>query len=79
MASSFLYHGTDIGVVTAARAPTVAHCTQRVIEPLIRLPKSSVVTLAADRGLDASSSRSPTSTRSTSRSRSTPTRSSSPA
>ena len=44
MASSFIYMDTDIGVVTAARAPTVAHCTQRVTEPLIRLPKSSVVT-----------------------------------
>jgi endonuclease/exonuclease/phosphatase (EEP) superfamily protein YafD len=44
MASSFIYNDADIGVVTAARAPTVAHCTQRVTEPLIRLPKSSVVT-----------------------------------
>ncbi len=44
MASSFVYNGSDVGVVTAARAPTVAHCTQRVVEPLIRLPKSSVVT-----------------------------------
>jgi endonuclease/exonuclease/phosphatase (EEP) superfamily protein YafD len=50
MASSFLYNGADIGVVTAARAPTVAHCTQRVTEPLIRLPKSSVVTWFPLRG-----------------------------
>ena len=50
MASSFLYKETDIGVVTAARAPTVAHCTQRVTEPLIRLPKSSVVTWLPLRG-----------------------------
>jgi endonuclease/exonuclease/phosphatase (EEP) superfamily protein YafD len=47
MASSVHLQGRDIGVVTAARAPTVAHCTQRVTEPLIRLPKSSVVTVAA--------------------------------
>jgi endonuclease/exonuclease/phosphatase (EEP) superfamily protein YafD len=44
MASSFIYMDTDIGVVTASRAATVAHCTQRVTEPLLRLPKSSVVT-----------------------------------
>lgn len=44
MASSFVYNGADVGVVTAARAPAVAQCTQRVVEPLIRLPKSSVVT-----------------------------------
>ncbi len=50
MASSFIYKDTDIGVVTAARAPTVAHCTQRVTEPLIRLPKSSVVTWLPLRG-----------------------------
>jgi len=50
MASSFIYKDTDIGVVTAARAPTVAHCTQRVTEPLLRLPKSSVVTWLPLRG-----------------------------
>lgn len=44
MASSFIYNDADIGVVTASRAGTVAHCTQRVTEPLLRLPKSSVVT-----------------------------------
>jgi len=52
MASSFIYDGADIGVVTAARAPAVAHCTQRVTEPLIRLPKSSVVTWLPLRGSD---------------------------
>jgi endonuclease/exonuclease/phosphatase (EEP) superfamily protein YafD len=50
MASSFLYKDADIGVVSAARAPTVAHCTQRVTEPLLRLPKSSVVTWLPIRG-----------------------------
>lgn len=44
MASSFLYRDVDIGVLSAARVPFVAHCTQRVTEPLLRLPKSSVVT-----------------------------------
>ena len=50
MASSFIYKEMDIGVVTAARAPTVAHCTQRVTEPVLRLPKSSVVTWLPLRG-----------------------------
>ncbi len=50
MASSFIYRDVDIGVVTAARASTVAHCTQRVTEPLILLPKSSVVTWLPLRG-----------------------------
>jgi endonuclease/exonuclease/phosphatase (EEP) superfamily protein YafD len=44
MASSFLYYDTDIGVLTATRAVPVAHCTLRVVEPLIQLPKSSVIT-----------------------------------
>ena len=44
MASSFLYYDTDIGVLTATRAAPVAHCTLRVVEPLIQLPKSSVIT-----------------------------------
>jgi endonuclease/exonuclease/phosphatase (EEP) superfamily protein YafD len=44
MASSFIYRDVDTGVVTASRAPSVAQCTQRVTEPIIRLPKSSVVT-----------------------------------
>ena len=43
MASSFLYYDTDIGVITASRAIPVANCTLRVVEPLILLPKSSVV------------------------------------
>ena len=43
MASSFIYRGADIGVVTATRVPPVASCTQRAVEPLLRLPKSAVV------------------------------------
>jgi endonuclease/exonuclease/phosphatase (EEP) superfamily protein YafD len=43
MASSFLYGGDDIGVLTAARVAPIASCTQRVVEPLIRLPKSAVI------------------------------------
>jgi endonuclease/exonuclease/phosphatase (EEP) superfamily protein YafD len=44
MASSFLYEARDIGVLTAARTAPLATCTQRVVEPLLRLPKSAVIT-----------------------------------
>jgi endonuclease/exonuclease/phosphatase (EEP) superfamily protein YafD len=44
MASSFLHADIDIGVLTAARVAPLAACTQRVVEPLLRLPKSSVIT-----------------------------------
>jgi endonuclease/exonuclease/phosphatase (EEP) superfamily protein YafD len=44
MASSFLHADVDIGVLTAARVAPLAACTQRVVEPLLRLPKSSVIT-----------------------------------
>jgi endonuclease/exonuclease/phosphatase (EEP) superfamily protein YafD len=43
MASSFLYDESDIGVLTATRVPPVASCTQRVLEPLLRIPKSAVI------------------------------------
>ncbi len=44
MASSFLHADIDIGVLTAARVAPLAACTQRVVEPLLHLPKSSVIT-----------------------------------
>ena len=44
MASSFLYSDIDIGVVTGSRKTPLASCTQRVVEPLIRIPKSAVIT-----------------------------------
>jgi endonuclease/exonuclease/phosphatase (EEP) superfamily protein YafD len=44
MASSFIYDNVDIGVLTATRAVPIANCTQRVVEPLLRLPKSSIIT-----------------------------------
>ena len=44
MASSFIYQSADIGVMTAARALPVAICTQRFVEPVLRLPKSAVIT-----------------------------------
>jgi endonuclease/exonuclease/phosphatase (EEP) superfamily protein YafD len=43
MASSFFFATDDIGVLTAARIAPLASCTQRVVEPLIRLPKSAVI------------------------------------
>jgi len=44
MASSFLYEDTDIGVLTATRLAPLASCTQRAVEPIIRIPKSAVIT-----------------------------------
>lgn len=43
MASSFIYREHDIGVLTATRVAPVANCTQRMTEPLLRLPKSAVI------------------------------------
>lgn len=43
MASSFIYEDNDIGVLTATRVLPVANCTQRVVEPFIRIPKSTVI------------------------------------
>jgi endonuclease/exonuclease/phosphatase (EEP) superfamily protein YafD len=43
MASSFEYANSDIGVLTAAHVEPVASCTQRAMEPLLRLPKSVVI------------------------------------
>jgi endonuclease/exonuclease/phosphatase (EEP) superfamily protein YafD len=43
MASSFAYGNYDIGVLTAARVEPVESCTQRIVEPLLRLPKSAVI------------------------------------
>jgi endonuclease/exonuclease/phosphatase (EEP) superfamily protein YafD len=43
MASSFLTAGTDIGVLTASRTQALATCTERAVEPLLRIPKSAVI------------------------------------
>lgn len=43
MASSFIYRERDVGVLTATRVAPVANCTQRTVEPLLRLPKSAVI------------------------------------
>ena len=44
LASSFMVEDVDIGVLTATRSVPVAICTQRVVEPLLRIPKSAVIT-----------------------------------
>jgi endonuclease/exonuclease/phosphatase (EEP) superfamily protein YafD len=44
LASSFLYDSNDIGVLTATRIAPAASCTQRAMEPLLRIPKSTVIT-----------------------------------
>lgn len=43
MASSFLSGTEEFGVLTATRIVPIASCTQRATEPLIRIPKSSVI------------------------------------
>jgi endonuclease/exonuclease/phosphatase (EEP) superfamily protein YafD len=43
MASSFGYGGFDIGVLTASRVPPLSTCTARAVEPLLRIPKSAIV------------------------------------
>ena len=43
MASSFLLGADDNGVLTATRIAPIASCTQRAVEPLIRIPKSGVI------------------------------------
>lgn len=50
MASSFIYANIDTGVLTASRVEPVANCTQRIVEPLLRLPKSAVVSWFPLRG-----------------------------
>ena len=43
MASSFLLGADDNGVLTATHIAPIASCTQRAVEPLIRIPKSAVI------------------------------------
>ena len=50
MASSFLYQDTDIGVLTAARVLPLASCTELVVEPWLRIPKSATVSWFALEG-----------------------------
>jgi endonuclease/exonuclease/phosphatase (EEP) superfamily protein YafD len=50
MASSFIYANIDTGVLTASRVEPLASCTQRVVEPLLQLPKSAVISWFPLRG-----------------------------
>jgi endonuclease/exonuclease/phosphatase (EEP) superfamily protein YafD len=50
MASSFLYRETDYGVLSASRTVPVAACTERVVEPLLQIPKSAAIEWFALRG-----------------------------
>jgi len=43
LASSFVFDGTDFGVVIAARVRPVSFCTGRAFEPLLGIPKSLLV------------------------------------
>jgi endonuclease/exonuclease/phosphatase (EEP) superfamily protein YafD len=51
MASSFTFGADDIGVLTASRVAPRASCTQRVVEPLLRLPKSAVISWFGLKGM----------------------------
>jgi endonuclease/exonuclease/phosphatase (EEP) superfamily protein YafD len=44
MASSFMRGERDVGVLTGTRTAPLASCTERVMEPILRLPKSAVIT-----------------------------------
>jgi endonuclease/exonuclease/phosphatase (EEP) superfamily protein YafD len=43
MASSFTYEDADIGVLSATRVSPIGECTERVVEPWLRIPKSATV------------------------------------
>lgn len=44
LASAFMLHDHATGVLSAARVPPRSACVQRVFEPLLRLPKSAMIT-----------------------------------
>ncbi len=50
LASSFMLHDHATGVLSAARVPPKSACVQRVFEPLLRLPKSAMITRYALQG-----------------------------
>jgi endonuclease/exonuclease/phosphatase (EEP) superfamily protein YafD len=51
LASSFLLHDHATGVLNAARVPPASACVQRVVEPLLRLPKAALITRYEVNGL----------------------------
>ena len=44
MVHAFDYNGAESGVLTASKAPASGACLSRVVEPLIRIPKSWLMT-----------------------------------
>ncbi len=50
LASSFKLNGHETGVLTAARVRPTSACVQRFFEPLLQLPKSTVITRYGLRG-----------------------------
>jgi endonuclease/exonuclease/phosphatase (EEP) superfamily protein YafD len=50
MASSFMYQDTDVGVLTAARVLPIASCTELIVEPWLRIPKSATISWFALEG-----------------------------
>jgi endonuclease/exonuclease/phosphatase (EEP) superfamily protein YafD len=50
LASSFMLHDHATGVLSAARVRPASACVQRVFEPLLKLPKSVVITRYALQG-----------------------------
>jgi endonuclease/exonuclease/phosphatase (EEP) superfamily protein YafD len=52
LASSFMLHAHETGVLSAARVRPVGACVQRSFEPLLHLPKSAVITRYAMQGTE---------------------------
>ena len=44
LAGAFALDGREIGVLSAARVPAASACVQRVFEPLLQLPKATLIT-----------------------------------
>jgi endonuclease/exonuclease/phosphatase (EEP) superfamily protein YafD len=54
LAHAFTLEGTPVGVLTGARAIPLAACAQRITEPLLRVPKTALVSYYALDGSDHS-------------------------
>jgi endonuclease/exonuclease/phosphatase (EEP) superfamily protein YafD len=52
LASSFMLHDHETGVLSAARVRPASACVERSFEPLLQLPKSAVITRYAMKGTD---------------------------
>ncbi|BAO43809.1 endonuclease/exonuclease/phosphatase family protein [Thiolapillus brandeum] len=54
LAHAFTLEGTPVGVLTGARVMPLAACAQRITEPLLRVPKTALVSYYALDGSDQS-------------------------